>query len=208
MTEPECRAVSIASILPQALENTLSPLGQGPKTAVLFTLEQKYGLSMKNHVLTTDSLAKAILDLFGQDGGRLLLEKLWISLEELAQSNINNASVSCSPDTSDKKMSPDEQFNSQVSSIFIDFISDTLGQDVYMWVEAKLREQNISLKNSYFDADRISPVLWTSFSSAADFLLNNLIRNLSSSLNVEPVNYTKDSKLQAILDDIKNRAKY
>jgi hypothetical protein len=191
-------------MLPYALENALSVLGEGPKKAVLFTLEEKYGLSIKSRTLTLESVTAAINDLFGPDGGHLLLEHMWLELEALAEDE-NKRHVT-GPRSPVRELTPDQKFNSHISSVFIGFISEMLGPDVYTWIESKLRMQDTTLKNAYFDADKIAPVLWTAFSSAGGFLLSNLVRQVSVSLGIQPVAYRQDVSLKALLDDMKKRS--
>lgn len=196
--------IPINDLLPQALDKTLSILGEGPKKAVLFTLEEKYGLLIKSRMLMLDSVRDAIIDLFGPDGSRLILERLWLELEELADNKTKIQTPQ--PKQIAKKLSPDEKFNNHVSGVFADFITEMLGADVYTWIESKLRMQNTTLKNAYLDANKIAPVLWESFSTAGGFLLNNMIRQLAITLGIQPSAYEQTASLKALLDEMKSRS--
>src|SRR5262249_24897346 len=153
-------------------------LGDGPKTAVLFTLDQKYGIAVKGPVLAFEGVGTAILDLFGQDGGRMLLEKMWVNMEVLAESQIK----SLGPQSKEidihqtiqtvRAAHSDQDFNDAVSRIFAEFVSETFGEDIYTWLEGMMRDRGTTLKNLYFDADKISDILWATFSSAASFVID------------------------------------
>ena len=201
--------VPMSTLLPEALDKTLALLGDGPKRAVLFTLEQKYHLAVSNPVLTFGGISQAILDLFGQDGGRLLLEKLWINLEVLAEAEVNSnqsfrGNTGRQITVRQRQTSPEEAFNELVSRIFADFISEMCGEDMYTWLESKMRDEGTTLKNFYFDADKVSAVLWQSFRTAAGFLLDNLLVKVSTASGAKTIRrYREGFSLREILDNIR-----
>lgn len=198
-------SIPLRKLLPQALESTLAQLGGGASAAVLFTLEQKYGIGVNSTYLTLDGISKAILDLFGKGEGEQLLEKLWINLEERAEKS-HTVILSSEPNgQSEVSILNEAGFNQKVSDVFSNFIAEMLGPDVHIWIESRLLEQSTTLKNSYFDADKISPILWMSFGSAADFLLNNMIIILSESLGVKPVQYDRKASLKSVLNELRKK---
>ena len=163
---------------------------------------------MNGPILSFERVSQAILDLFGQDGGRLLLENMWVNLEELAASKSSSTigrGTEGSYQETKKTLSSEDQFNDQVSKIFANLISEMMGQDVYTWLEGKARVNGTTLKNLYFDADRIAPLVFSSFSSAANFLLDNLVVKVSTSMGVSTVHYANGSSLKAIMEDIRRQ---
>ena len=57
MNETSGQIIPMNALVPEALDLTLSVLGEGPKKAVLFTLEQKYNLPLHGPLLSIDRVS-------------------------------------------------------------------------------------------------------------------------------------------------------
>jgi hypothetical protein len=202
--EPVCNAPRAQALLPSALDMTLTALGDGPKAAILATLQQKYGLDAKGPAIDKDKLSASILEMFGHEGGQMLLQKLWLNLEAISGQKLSHPApaLKSRDKVVHRKRISAEEFNGEVSKVISDFILEALGPESFSWLEIRLREHNTSLKWCYFDADKISPILWSSFNTASDFILNRMMTRLCTKMGSKPVKYSSDSKLSAILDNL------
>ena len=212
MNTTSSQIIPINSLVPEALDMTLSVLGDGPKKAVFFTLEQKYNLPLHGPLLSIDRVSNAILDLFGQDGGRLLLEKLWINLEGLAESKSKLSShavrrTEISIAHSHEWLGTDESYNKLISKVFADFIVEMYGQEMHTWLEDKMRNEGTTLLKCYLDADKINEILWRLFRSATSLLIENLMLRLSSATKSQPIHYNTELSLKESLDQFRRVAK-
>jgi hypothetical protein len=200
--------LALDNLLADAIDTTFNSLGEGTKQAILYQLKNRFALSLDSPGLTIDRLSTAVMDIFGVDGGRLLMERIWLGLEELAA---RDSKVYClvgsrgRNSTIPSQLFDDEKaFNDYVCGIFREFVSDALGPDVFTWLEFRLQQEGTSFKRFYLDADAISTVLWTNFSTAAAFLENNLISSISKKFELSDV-VPRNNSLRKRLDVIRNQ---
>ena len=189
---------------------TLAVFGDGPKKAVLFTLEEKYDLPLNGPLLSLDRASNAIIDLFGQDGGQLLLEQLWVNLEVLAESKITTFNENKFVNrlaVQDEWSKSDEGFNKLVSQALRDSISEMYGEEFFTWLEERMRLEGTTLSNCYHDADKINEILWRLFRSATTFLIENILGRLSLATKSQPFHYNSELTLKESLEQFRRQAK-
>jgi hypothetical protein len=186
---PPAEAIVLDQLLSDAIDLTFGSLGESTKQAVLYQLKSRYALSLGSPGLTIDRFSRAVIDIFGIEGGRLLMEKIWLTLEELAakDSKVYCLVASRGKNSPSQLFDDEKAFNDYVSGIFREFVNDALGPDVFTWLEFRLQQEGTTFKKFYFDADTISAVLWTNFSTAAEFLENNLISLISGKFGISNV---------------------
>lgn len=73
-------------LLPKAYEKALEFLGEPAKRELLFRLKKKYSLS-SGKKLTLQALRLTADEIFGPDGARLIIEQVWLTLEEIAEAD-------------------------------------------------------------------------------------------------------------------------
>ena len=78
------------SLLPAAFDKVFSALGESVKAAILHQLRSRFALALDSPDLTFERLAVAIVDIFGTNGGQFLVERMWVTMEEMASSSVPN----------------------------------------------------------------------------------------------------------------------
>jgi hypothetical protein len=73
-------------LLPEAVSIVFDSLCDGAKNAVLIQLKHRYALTLDSPGITVEKLSVAIIDIFGIDGGQMLTEKIWLTIEEMIAS--------------------------------------------------------------------------------------------------------------------------